>query len=189
MARMSTPTPGAQVSEDGHYWWDGTRWQLVAPAEHGAAHGGHAEGTHDGQGAAAVPIDWGQYPTLQAIVASASLDELLTRLGISSDEVKDALKQWGETSWHSSEKGDEFYQHLDRALADLHSQTGGNPEAIGGDAVRWLLDGICIPDGIQDTFAIASVNMPKEHAAYARFNEAYERLVNEQVAFFHIASA
>jgi hypothetical protein len=189
MARMSTPTPGAQVSEDGNYWWDGTQWQPVGHAEHGAAHAGPNDGTHSGQGAAAAPIDWGQYPTLRAIVASASLDALLNQLGIGSDEVKDALKQWGETSWHSSEKGDEFYQHLDRALADLHSQTGGNPDAIGLDAAKWLLDAICIPDGIQDAFAIASVNMPNEQAAYARFNEAYERLVNEEVAFSRPANA
>jgi len=27
---MTAPPPGAQISEDGNYWWDGTEWQAVA---------------------------------------------------------------------------------------------------------------------------------------------------------------
>jgi hypothetical protein len=27
---MTQPTPGAQLSEDGNYWWDGSQWQPVA---------------------------------------------------------------------------------------------------------------------------------------------------------------
>ncbi|MDT5012364.1 MAG: hypothetical protein QOH57_3981 [Mycobacterium sp.] len=26
---MSSPPPGAQLSEDGNYWWDGDQWQQV----------------------------------------------------------------------------------------------------------------------------------------------------------------
>lgn len=26
---MSNVPPGAQVSEDGYYWWDGNQWQLI----------------------------------------------------------------------------------------------------------------------------------------------------------------
>ncbi|HEX4725420.1 MAG TPA: hypothetical protein VH333_23105 [Pseudonocardiaceae bacterium] len=40
----------APRSEDGHYWWDGSQWQLVAAAQGGAQ--GQAQG---GQQAAAAP--------------------------------------------------------------------------------------------------------------------------------------
>jgi hypothetical protein len=29
---MTSVPEGAQISEDGNYWWDGTQWQLVAAA-------------------------------------------------------------------------------------------------------------------------------------------------------------
>lgn len=27
--RMGAPTPGARISDDGNYWWDGNDWQLT----------------------------------------------------------------------------------------------------------------------------------------------------------------
>ena len=41
----------APRSEDGHYWWDGSQWQLVAAAGQAGAQG-HAQ---NGQQAAAAP--------------------------------------------------------------------------------------------------------------------------------------
>ncbi len=36
---MPTPPEGAQLSEDGHYWWDGENWQLVDDTAGGAGGG------------------------------------------------------------------------------------------------------------------------------------------------------
>ena len=37
---MSEIPPGSQVSEDGHWWWDGSQWQPVAgQSGSGPAHG------------------------------------------------------------------------------------------------------------------------------------------------------
>ena len=73
---MPTPPDGAQISEDGHYWWDAdaNTWQPVddtaqaassGAAEGGAAAAGAAEGgaAADGGGAAADPAAAGsQWP-------------------------------------------------------------------------------------------------------------------------------
>lgn len=48
---MPTPPEGAQLSDDGHYWWDGQNWQLVegGPAAGGGA--GDANGSSGTTGA------------------------------------------------------------------------------------------------------------------------------------------
>ena len=38
---MSSVPEGAQLSPDGHYWWDGTEWKPIDSAAAGATNGGH----------------------------------------------------------------------------------------------------------------------------------------------------
>jgi hypothetical protein len=60
---MTTPPEGAQLSEDGHYWWDGGDWQLVdhaaiaeaAPAASAAPAAGVSSGS--GSAAPAQPVE------------------------------------------------------------------------------------------------------------------------------------
>jgi hypothetical protein len=60
---MSTPPPGAQVSPDGHYWWDGNLWQPVNDdGGGGSSAGGSAAGSGGDQGSSgAVPQDGSQH--------------------------------------------------------------------------------------------------------------------------------
>ena len=45
---MSPVPEGAQRSEDGHYWWDGTEWKPVDGAAAGATNGGQTgDVTHE----------------------------------------------------------------------------------------------------------------------------------------------
>lgn len=41
---MTQIPEGAQISDDGNYWWDGSQWQLV---DQGAGDGGQAAGDED----------------------------------------------------------------------------------------------------------------------------------------------
>jgi hypothetical protein len=163
---MSTPAPGAEISEDGNYWWDGADWQTIGQVGHSAAEAGH--------GAATVAIDWGQYPTVRAVVESGTLDAFLQHLGVSPEDGKDG-------------PDGEYGRALDRALTDLHSQTGGAPEQIGLDAIPWLLDAICVRDGVQDALAVLSVNLATDIAGYRAVNDAQQGLTDEQVALYHVA--
>src|SRR5882757_5731424 len=64
-------------SEDGQYWWDGTDWQAV---EEQSTDGGGAETSEP-------EIDWSNYPLLQGIYESTSVDEWLRYIGLEPDQL------------------------------------------------------------------------------------------------------
>jgi len=52
-----TMPDGAQVSEDGNYWWDGNDWQLVGGGQDGQVAGGGSGASDGGQSGGADPGD------------------------------------------------------------------------------------------------------------------------------------
>jgi len=63
---MTTVPEGAQRSEDGHYWWDGSQWQPVQDTQGQAGHAGqagpaggqdHAAALHQALGQNGVNVD------------------------------------------------------------------------------------------------------------------------------------
>jgi hypothetical protein len=75
---------GAQRSEDGNYWWDGSAWQLIDQS--GAAGGGAAAGGQDASQGGGIQIDLQQFPALwrlsQTDPSDAGVDQYLSGLGI-----------------------------------------------------------------------------------------------------------
>jgi hypothetical protein len=73
---MPTPPEGAQMSEDGHWWWDGTQW---ISADQSA---GSSEAT-PGASSLDTPINWHDYPELyRATTYGADIDAYLTDIGV-----------------------------------------------------------------------------------------------------------
>jgi hypothetical protein len=76
---------GAQLSDDGYYWWDGAQWQPVQYEQEsgGASQGGSSAGE---------PVDLGfdasQYPNISAFAGPESLDDWLANVG--------AYIDWGD---------------------------------------------------------------------------------------------
>jgi hypothetical protein len=58
-----TAPPGAQISDDGNYWWDGTEWQAVA--------GGDADAT-----ATSTDTDTSATPLAQSVDEVQTVDQL-----------------------------------------------------------------------------------------------------------------
>jgi hypothetical protein len=98
---------GAQLSADGHYWWDGSQWQAVPNQSKGAetpqvgtrsADGhywwdgsqwqpvdqSHAGGGQDQQ------MDWSQFPELaRALQYGQEVDTYLQDLGVDPNLIRD----------------------------------------------------------------------------------------------------
>ena len=76
----STDSGEKQYSEDGQYWWDGSDWQPVDPD--GKTEAGDFGETTEPE------IDWSNYPLLQGIYESNSVDEWLQYIGLEPDQIK-----------------------------------------------------------------------------------------------------
>lgn len=74
----STDSSERVYSEDGQYWWDGTDWQ---PVDEQGTDGGDSAGTSEPD------IDWSNYPLLQGIYESTSVDEWLQYIGLEPDQL------------------------------------------------------------------------------------------------------
>jgi hypothetical protein len=105
---MTAPA-GAQVSDDGNYWWDGNDWQPVSggdgSADAGSGDGGAAQGqlsddgnyrwngsdwepvSGDGSGDGQA-VDPSQYPTLQAFANAGSVEGWLQYLGLNPSDLE-----------------------------------------------------------------------------------------------------
>jgi hypothetical protein len=73
---------GRQLSEDGHWWWDGAEWQPVDGqaqySEQPAQHNASEQDPNERQ----VAFDPSDFPTLMLYAQFNSMDELATHLGI-----------------------------------------------------------------------------------------------------------
>ncbi|HEX4723611.1 MAG TPA: hypothetical protein VH333_13910 [Pseudonocardiaceae bacterium] len=104
---------GAQLSEDGHYWWDGSQWQLV-PTQSTSGSGTTQVGTRSedghywwdgsqwqpvdqaqsqsqtGGGGHDQPMDWSQFPELaRALQYGQEVDTYLQDLGVDPHLIQD----------------------------------------------------------------------------------------------------
>jgi hypothetical protein len=107
---MTAPA-GAQVSDDGNYWWDGSDWQPVSgggvATDSGSGDGGAAQGqlsddgnyrwngtdwepvSGDGSGdGGGQAVDASQFPTIQAFANSGSVEGWLQYLGLSPSDLE-----------------------------------------------------------------------------------------------------
>jgi hypothetical protein len=82
---------GAQRSEDGNYWWDGSAWQLIDQSGGGGAAAG---GQDASQGGGGIQIDLQQFPGLwrlsQTDPSDAGVDQYLAGLGIDPNAHSDS---------------------------------------------------------------------------------------------------
>jgi hypothetical protein len=74
---------GAQRSEDGNWWWDGSQWQPV-----------HDQSTTDqgapGTSSLDTPVDWNLYPELvRATYYGKDIDAYLTDIGVDPSVITD----------------------------------------------------------------------------------------------------
>jgi hypothetical protein len=76
---------GAQLSDDGNYWWDGTQWQPVQPDQEP---GGASQGDSSGDEPVDLGFDPSQYPNIAAFAGPESLDDWLASIG--------AYIDWGD---------------------------------------------------------------------------------------------
>jgi hypothetical protein len=73
----STDSGEKQYSEDGQYWWDGSDWQPVQD-----------QSVDEIETTGEPEIDWSNYPLLQGIYESTSVDEWLQYIGLEPDQLK-----------------------------------------------------------------------------------------------------
>jgi hypothetical protein len=72
---MSNVPEGAQLSEDGQWWWDGSQWQPVG--------GQSSDSSTGGTGSSDAPMDWSQFPEIaRAIHYGNDVDAYLTDMGV-----------------------------------------------------------------------------------------------------------
>jgi hypothetical protein len=115
---MTEASAGVQYSEDGQYWWDGTDWQPVDTGDAGSGSDASSESgervySEDGQywwdgtdwqpvdeqssdgggGETSEPeIDFSNYPLIQGIYESTSVEEWLQYIGVEPDELNAATQ-------------------------------------------------------------------------------------------------
>src|SRR5258708_39695877 len=87
---------GAQRSEDGNYWWDGSAWQLIDQS--GAGGGAAAGGQDASQGGGGIQIDLQQFPALwrlsQTDPSDAGVDQYPSGLGLGPDARSSTARAW-----------------------------------------------------------------------------------------------
>lgn len=71
-----------QYSEDGQYWWDGTDWR---PVEGQSTDGGDTQTVEP-------DIDFSNYPLIQGIYESTSVEEWLQYIGLEPDQINAATQ-------------------------------------------------------------------------------------------------
>jgi hypothetical protein len=115
---MTEASAGVQYSEDGQFWWDGTDWQPVDTGEADAGAGSTTDSservfsedgqfwwdgtdwqpveeqtTDGGDGETSEPeIDFSNYPLIQGIFDSTSVEEWLQYIGVEPDELNAATQ-------------------------------------------------------------------------------------------------
>ena len=156
---MSTMPEGAQVSPDGHYWWDGSAWQPVqggsgaAPAAGATAQGGQGDASASlvqAFATAGVTVDASVVGDGQAVGrVAAQLGQWYGALDATSKAVVDALCGQGLTHLLADpevgvlQEGADFLYALSTAQLSLGAalqatnqaiQQSGQPQQAGGDA-------------------------------------------------------
>ena len=77
---MPNPPEGAQMSEDGQSWWDGTAWVSVSGPD-------GSQGL-PGNSSLDTPIDWAEYPELvRATTYGGDIDAYLTDIGVDPSRI------------------------------------------------------------------------------------------------------
>src|SRR3954467_1179491 len=95
---MTAPPVGAQLSADGHYWWDGGEWQLVAHSDTPAS-ASSSDATHDSSGYEQSPED---------IFSGSFIQELMASSDTIAASVVEELKQDSEMAATIETLPDEF---------------------------------------------------------------------------------
>ncbi len=75
---MTAPPPGAQVSDDGNYWWDGSDWQAVAGSAAGAA-------------ASSTAADTSTTPLAQSVEEVQTVDQLEPDVAEEAQKIQDFI--------------------------------------------------------------------------------------------------
>jgi hypothetical protein len=119
---MTEASAGVQYSEDGQFWWDGTDWQPVDTGDAGSGSDAGSDSTSDsservfsedgqfwwdgtdwqpveeqptdgGDGETSEPeIDFSNYPLIQGIWESTSVEEWLQYIGVDPEEINAATQ-------------------------------------------------------------------------------------------------
>lgn len=80
---MPQPPEGAQLSEDGQWWWDGTQWVPIDSAEPAEPVEPVDPVEEPGSSSLDTPIDWSQYPELvRATTYGSDIDAYLSDIGV-----------------------------------------------------------------------------------------------------------
>jgi hypothetical protein len=84
---MSQPPEGAQLSEDGYYWWDGSQWQLVDQSGDGAAASDQAAMSGPSPDE---PFPADQFPEIGRVLQYGNdVDAYLTDIGVDPSVITD----------------------------------------------------------------------------------------------------
>jgi hypothetical protein len=96
MLLMSNVPDGAQLSEDGHWWWDGAQWQPVdgvpQSSQDTSAQGDYShadQSSHsDDPNNRQVAFDPSDFPTLMLYAQFDSFDDLARHIGIDTSTLQ-----------------------------------------------------------------------------------------------------
>jgi hypothetical protein len=92
---VSNVPDGAQLSEDGQWWWDGTQWQPVDGSPQMSEQGGQSQAdssagqaSHDDPNNRQVAFDPSDFPTLMLYAQFDTIEDLARHLGIDTSTLQ-----------------------------------------------------------------------------------------------------